>query len=121
MDVEELMEKGREALATSDWETAEAAAREMLDAHHAGGFEILAKVEKGRGNDARAVEILEEGARQAPYEWLLWNLLGNYRSEEGNFPRAYGRSWTSSPEGRSIRTSWPFRIPTDPSLSTLAS
>ena len=48
-----------------------------------------AKAEKEQGNDARAVEILEEGVREAPSEWLLWNLLGNYQAEEGNFFRAY--------------------------------
>jgi tetratricopeptide (TPR) repeat protein len=89
VDLDALMNEGREALANCDWEAAEAAAQTMLDAHYSGGFEILALAEKGRGNAARAIEVLEQGIREAPSVWLLWNLLGNCYSDESNYARAY--------------------------------
>ncbi len=49
------------------------------------GFEILALAYEGLDKRRRAIQVLEQGVAEAPDAWRLWQLLGNYRSDEGEF------------------------------------
>lgn len=63
-------------------------AEELLEHRHSGGFELRALVLGDRGDTEEAVACLEEGVERAPGVWLLWELLGNYRSDLGRYDAA---------------------------------
>lgn len=85
-------------------ETVEARAHELLDAGRpgealelaekllemgwSGGFEVKALALAAQGDTTKAIETLESGVEKAPGVWLLWQLLGNLRSDAGRLDAA---------------------------------
>jgi len=88
VDVQELIEEGSDALAEEDFERAEAIAHRIIEARHSYGFELLARVYRDQDNLPRAIEVLQDAVSQAPRAWPLWMLLGEYRSDYGEYDLA---------------------------------
>lgn len=88
MDIQQLIDEGTQALEEDDLDRAEELARRILDARHSYGFELLARVHQAREDLPRAIEVLEEGVSKAPRAWPLWLLLGEYRSDHGQYDLA---------------------------------
>ncbi len=86
--VENLMDEGYDALRAGFLAEAEAIGRQLLEHRHSSGFEILALSLGDSGDVEEAVQVLEEGVEVAPGVWLLWQLLGNFRSDLGLFTEA---------------------------------
>ncbi|HEX6088284.1 MAG TPA: tetratricopeptide repeat protein [Thermoanaerobaculia bacterium] len=88
MDVQELIEEAQEALDERDWARAQRLAQKIIDARHSYGFELLARVFREQDNLPRAIAVLQEGVAKAPRAWPLWMLLGEYRSDHGDYDEA---------------------------------
>ena len=88
MDIQELIEQGSDALAEEDFARAEKIAHRIIEARHSYGFELLARVYRDQENLPRAIAALQEGVTKAPRAWPLWMLLGEYRSDHGDFDNA---------------------------------
>jgi tetratricopeptide (TPR) repeat protein len=86
--IEELMDDGFSAIRARLYHEAARVGRQLLDKRHSSGFEILALALGEDRQVEEAVAVLEEGVSVAPDVWLLWQLLGNYRSDSGNFAGA---------------------------------
>jgi predicted negative regulator of RcsB-dependent stress response len=80
--VKRLHAEGFELLERGDHAGAEAKARALLDLGWSGGFELLALVQRERGEREAAVRTLEEAAKVAPL-WTLAQLRGNVLDELG--------------------------------------
>lgn len=87
--VDSLIDRGFELLEEGEFEQAIAVGNELLSGSHTSGFEILASAYYGLEDAERAVAILETGVGDAPSVWLLWQLLGNYRSDLGWYAEAH--------------------------------
>ena len=88
MDVQQLIEEGSEALERGEYERAQHIAERIIEARHSYGFELLARVHQERENLPRAIAVLQEGVSKAPRAWPLWMLLGELRSEHGEYDQA---------------------------------
>jgi tetratricopeptide (TPR) repeat protein len=86
--VEELMEEGFSALRGGFYGEAARVGRELLERQHSSGFEILALALGEEDELEEALAVLEEGVEKAPDVWLLWQLMGNYRSDLEDFSGA---------------------------------
>lgn len=83
------MHDGFEALELGDVDKAKRIGRRLIKNYHSSGFEILALALQDDQEPEEAIEILEEGVSLAPNVWLLWQLLGNYRSEQHKYNEAH--------------------------------
>ena len=63
-------------------------AGELLAMGWSGGFVLEALVHRWKGEPEVAVSKLEAGTKRAPYDWRLWQLLGNLRSDLSLFDEA---------------------------------
>jgi tetratricopeptide (TPR) repeat protein len=88
MDVQEWIEEAEEALAEEDYTRAQRLAERIINARHSYGFELLARVFQEQDNLPRAIAILQEGVSKAPRAWPLWMLLGELRSDHGEYDQA---------------------------------
>jgi tetratricopeptide (TPR) repeat protein len=88
VDVQDWIEEGTEALAEEDFERAEEIAQRIIESRHSYGFELLARVFRDQDNLPRAIEVLQEGVSKAPRAWPLWLLLGEFRSDYGEYDLA---------------------------------
>lgn len=84
----ELMDRAFACLDRHDLNGATEAARQLAAMRHSGTFEIMSEVMLASGNVKQAIEILEDGVKNAPAVWLLWQSLGNARTQNGEFARA---------------------------------
>jgi tetratricopeptide (TPR) repeat protein len=84
----QLMSEGEEALQRGDFDSAERSARDLIKVGFTGGFELLARVRVEQGRIADAIATLERAVSVAPSVWLLWQLLGNLRSDDGRYDAA---------------------------------
>ncbi len=107
-ELDALLNEAHSALRNGDLDRAEALGEKLLEIRHSSGFEILALAAQDREDLPKALEILKRGLRQAPGVWLLWQLLGNTRSDLGDLAgarEAYTRAlgcpgvWVPSIEG----------------------
>jgi tetratricopeptide (TPR) repeat protein len=85
---EKLAERGFELVEEGKCDEAIAVADELEVLRYTAGFEIRALSLAKLGRKEEAVETLESGVEKAPTLWLLWQLLGNYRSDLGRFDEA---------------------------------
>ena len=85
---EELTDKGRAYLEKHEFEKALEVAKELEALRYTAAFEIAAQAYAGMEELHNAIQVLERGVRVAPECWLNWQLLGNYRSENGDFDGA---------------------------------
>lgn len=95
-----LEQEAHQALEDGALDEAERAAQALLDLGWSGGFELKALVARARGDDEGAIRILEEGVSQAPQVWILWQLLGIVRSDQGQYESAmaaFGRALACDP------------------------
>jgi tetratricopeptide (TPR) repeat protein len=88
MNVQELIEEAQEALDHGEYERAQRLAERIIEARHTFGFELLARVHQSRENLPRAIAVLQEGVAKAPRAWPLWMLLGELRSDYGEYDLA---------------------------------
>lgn len=85
---EELTSQGFRCLEVQDYSGALEVAAQLEDRRYTAAFEIGALAHAGQDQLEQAVELLERGVEAAPDVWLLWQLLGNYRSDLDRFDDA---------------------------------
>ncbi len=86
--VDSLMEDGIRHIRNDDFDEALKIGRRLRRLRWSGGFEIEALALAGLERRCEAIDVLERGVEDAPAAVLLWNLLGNYRSDEARFDEA---------------------------------
>ena len=88
MDVQELIAEAETALLEGKYDCAQRAAEQVIAQRYSYGFELLARVHAYRDNLPRAIAVLQEGVAKSPRSWQLWLLLGEYRSDHGDYDGA---------------------------------
>jgi tetratricopeptide (TPR) repeat protein len=88
VDVQALIAEAETALVEGKYDCAQRAAERVIAHRYSYGFELLARVHAQRNNLPRAIAVLQEGVTKAPRAWQLWILLGEYRSDHGDFDAA---------------------------------
>jgi tetratricopeptide (TPR) repeat protein len=86
--IEELMSAGYEALESENYADAINFGEELIERRHSSGFEIAALAYQREGEIGKAIELLEEGVKQAASVWVLWKLLGDCYSYAGRLDDA---------------------------------
>jgi tetratricopeptide (TPR) repeat protein len=86
--IDKLMNEGFEALESYDTKKAIKIGKQLKRLKHTSAFEILALAYADDEKLKKAIKILEEGVRIAPTIWRLWQLLGNYRSDNEEYDEA---------------------------------
>lgn len=89
-EAEELMERGFSLLHDEKLLQAFDLGRELEERQFSGGFELQATALNRLNRRDEAIETLERGVSIVPDVWLLWQLLGNFRSDAGNYDGAFG-------------------------------
>lgn len=84
------MDKGFEQLESYDYENAIRTGKKLKRMRHSSAFEILATAYAEDGDRPKAIRELEAGVDKAPDVWRLWQLLGNYYSDEERYEDAKG-------------------------------
>jgi tetratricopeptide (TPR) repeat protein len=87
-EVDRKMNAAFDLLNEGDAKGALALGRELEEQRHSSGFEIQALALAELENVPEAIAVLERGVEKAPGVWLLWQLLGNNRSDEGCYEEA---------------------------------
>ncbi|MHC4728631.1 MAG: tetratricopeptide repeat protein [Planctomycetota bacterium] len=87
--VSSLIEEAYEHLDQSDYKVAVKIGKKLKKLRHSSAFEILALAYAGEEKTNKAIKALKEGVQKAPDAWSLWQLLGNYYSDEGSFEQSY--------------------------------
>lgn len=88
VDVQALIAEAEAALLEGKYDRAQQAAEQVIAQRYSYGFELLARVHAHRDNLPRAIAVLQEGVAKAPRAWQLWMLLGEYRSDHGDYDGA---------------------------------
>jgi tetratricopeptide (TPR) repeat protein len=88
-DIQKMIDEGFELLNQYNYDEAIKLGKKLQRLRHSSSFEILALAYRGKGKLKKAIKILQEGVLKAPSVWRLWQLLGNYRSDEGLLPEAH--------------------------------
>jgi tetratricopeptide (TPR) repeat protein len=65
---------------------------------YSGGFELQALALAALRRHREAIAVLERGVETVPDIWLLWQLLGNYRSDAGDYDGAIAAYEQIDPE-----------------------
>lgn len=81
-EVARLIHEAHEAIGACDISKAIKIGRRLKKLRHSSAFEIMALAYADDEKPGRAIKVLEEGVQKAPLCWLLWQLLGNYYSEQ---------------------------------------
>jgi tetratricopeptide (TPR) repeat protein len=84
----ELMDKAYECLDSCDAKGALKIGKKLKSMKYSGGFEIMAMAYVDDDQKDKAIECLEEGVKTCPDRWILWQMLGNYRSNQDEFDKA---------------------------------
>lgn len=82
------MDEGFQALEFYDTKKAIKIGKKLKRLKHTSAFEILALAYADDEKIKKAISILEEGVKVAPTIWRLWQLLGNYRSDNEEYDKA---------------------------------
>lgn len=88
-EAEILMDRGRELLRRNNPQEALKVGKRLQAIRNSGGFEMQALALCELRRRGEAIAILEEGVETVPRVWPLWQLLGNYRSDEGDYEGAF--------------------------------
>ncbi len=83
-----LFSEGNRAFEEGRYEESKRAGEALIASHFSGGFELVARSHAALGAVAAAVETLEAGVKIAPGVWVLWKLLGDFRSDSGSLDAA---------------------------------
>lgn len=92
--VNNLIDEGFAALEEGRPEDALSAANDLEGFRHTSSFELGALALRALDREEEALERLERGVKKAPGVWSLWNLLGNLRSDGGDYEGAFA-AWNS--------------------------
>ncbi|MBN4665039.1 hypothetical protein HUS70_09010 [Pandoraea nosoerga] len=85
---DDLMAEAFAHLEAGDPESALEIGKRLESMQYSGAYEVQAMAYADMDEMEQAVAVLEAGVAHAPGVWLLWQLLGNYRSDLGRFPAA---------------------------------
>ncbi|VVE50515.1 hypothetical protein PMO31116_04625 [Pandoraea morbifera] len=85
---DDLMTEAFAHLEAGDPESALEIGKKLESMRYSGAYEVQAMAYADMDEMEQAVAVLEAGVAHAPGVWLLWQLLGNYRSDLGRFPEA---------------------------------
>lgn len=88
-DAEALMDRGWDLLRRSNPQEALKVGKRLEAMRYSGGFEMQALALWALHRRSEALAVLERGVETVPGNWLLWQLLGNYRSDEGDYEVAF--------------------------------
>ena len=80
-----LIFEGFGALEIADFERALRAARDLYDFDNSAAFEIEARARWEMGERDRAIGVLEKAVRNAPEEFILWDYLASFLSDEERY------------------------------------
>jgi tetratricopeptide (TPR) repeat protein len=83
-----LMKQGYAALANNKPEEALTLARELQQLHHTSAFEIGARAYWSLKQPEKAITLLTQGTQVAPQLPVLWEYLGCYHSDLGQYAEA---------------------------------
>jgi tetratricopeptide (TPR) repeat protein len=83
-----LMEQAFQALDLERPKDALKIGRSLERMRYSGCFEVQALAYAALGKRAKAIKVLETGTEKCPNVWQLWQLLGNYLSDEGRMEAA---------------------------------
>ncbi|MGZ8364427.1 MAG: tetratricopeptide repeat protein [Caulobacteraceae bacterium] len=86
---ERLMAKAHKLLDNGQWQAALKVAQQLELMRYSGTFEIKALALSHAGQPAEALAALEDGVKKSPTVPLLWEMLGNARSDAGEFEEAF--------------------------------
>lgn len=84
----ELAERGFSLVREGDYKAALKVAKQLEKLRYTAAYDIAAQAHAGLGDLDEAVSTLERGLQKAPDCWLNWQLLGNYRSDQGDYDAA---------------------------------
>lgn len=87
-NLETLMWDAFQLLENGEPQKALEAGKELEKLRYSGGFEIQALAYAELGKKKKAINVLEKGVEEAPDIWLLWQMLGNYYSHEGQMEKS---------------------------------
>lgn len=87
-DVQKLIFEGFGALEIGDFERALRVGRELHGRGHTSSFEIEARARWELEDHDRAIDVLKEGVQEAADQFVLWDYLASYLSDEGRFEEA---------------------------------
>lgn len=87
-DPDVLMDRAFDLLDRNNPQEALKIGLQLEDMRYSGGFEIQALALWSLRRRKKAIKVLERGVDTVPKVWLLWQLLGNYRSDEGDYDGA---------------------------------
>lgn len=87
-EADALMKEGYALLKAAKPEQALAIGRQLEERRYSGGFEIQALAYQDMGENKEAIRVLREGTERVPGLWLLWQILGNFLSDDGSFDEA---------------------------------
>jgi tetratricopeptide (TPR) repeat protein len=88
MSADELMKHGYEFIEEGDFDSAFVVGGRLKRMGFTGGFEIIARTYAAEREVEQAIRELEKGVQKAPHVWILWEMLGNYRSDREDFDQA---------------------------------
>ena len=88
-EAEALMDRGWELLRQNNPQEALKVGERLEAMRYSGAFEIQALALCDLNRRREALAVLESALEIVPGDWLLWQLLGNYRSDEGDYERAF--------------------------------
>lgn len=88
-NLENLMSDAFQLLENGEPQMALEAGEKLERLRYSGGFEIQALAYAELGKKKKAIKALERGLEEAPDIWVLWQLLGNYYSDEGQMEKAW--------------------------------
>lgn len=86
---EHILRHGHHLANQGDYANALRIGEALLAQRFSGGFELIARVYQETGRAAYAHEVLQNGIRQAPRVWTLWDQMIGYCCEEGEFETAW--------------------------------
>jgi tetratricopeptide (TPR) repeat protein len=95
-----LFDEANQAFAEGRYEDAKRGGELLIASQFSGGFEIVARSQNALCDVDGAVATLEAGVAKAPGVWVLWKLLADLRSEQGELESAlaaYDRAAGCSP------------------------
>jgi len=88
-EAENLMEKAFEHIDYFEFEEALDIGRGLIKKGFMGGYEVAAEALNGLEKRTEAIALLREGIAKDPSIWSLYDILGVYLSDEGDYRQAH--------------------------------
>ena len=87
--IEERINEAFDCIDAGDYDSAIRIGRQLKEQRPAWACEIIAIAHGGKGDTERAIAVLEQGVAEQPDVWRLWQLLGNFYSDRGEFEKCH--------------------------------